>query len=108
MIEFVSKDTIEIQKEYMKNVRLKNEGTKKTAVVVTYGCAQNETDSDKLYAMLFEMGYQKGDDEKNADLVIYNTCSVRENAEVKVYGKVGTLKAKKKKNPGTLRQKRPC
>ena len=99
MIEFISKEIIDTQKEYMKNVRLKNEGTRKTAVVVTYGCAQNETDSDKLYAMLFEMGYEKGTDEKYADLVIYNTCSVRENAEVKVYGKVGTLKAKKKKNP---------
>lgn len=99
MIEFIPEELMKTQKEYMKNVRLQNADKKKTAVVVTYGCAQNETDSDKLYAMLFEMGYQKGTDEKNADLVIYNTCSVRENAEVKVYGKVGALKAKKKKNP---------
>ncbi len=99
MIEFISDELINTQKEYMKSVRLINQDKKRTAVVVTYGCAQNETDSDKLYAMLFEMGYQKGTDEKTADLVIYNTCSVRENAEVKVYGKVGTLKAKKKKNP---------
>lgn len=99
MIESVGKEIIDAQKEYMRNVFLQNEGKGKTAVVVTYGCAQNETDSDKLYAMLFQMGYQKGDDEKTADLVIYNTCSVREGAEVKVYGKVGTLKAKKKKNP---------
>lgn len=99
MIEFIKEEVINTQKEYMKNVRLQMEGKGKIAVVVTYGCAQNETDSDKLYAMLLEMGYQKGTDEKNADLVIYNTCSVRENAEVKVYGKVGTLKAKKKKNP---------
>lgn len=99
MITFISEEIIQTQKEYMKHVRLLNADKKRTAVVVTYGCAQNETDSDKLYAMLFEMGYEKGTDEKGADLVIYNTCSVRENAEVKVYGKVGTLKAKKKKNP---------
>ncbi len=99
MIELISDEVINTQKEYMKSVRLINQDKKRVAVVVTYGCAQNETDSDKLYAMLYDMGYRKGTDEKNADLVIYNTCSVRENAEVKVYGKVGTLKAKKKKNP---------
>ena len=102
MTEVIKKSVIETQKEYMKNVRLQMEGKVKTAVVVTYGCAQNETDSDKLYAMLFEMGYQKGTDEKSADVVIYNTCSVRENAEVKVYGKLGTLKAPKKKNPDMI------
>ena len=87
------------QNEYIENIRLKNADLCKKALIITYGCAQNETDSDKLYGMLFEMGYRKTDDEKNADIVIINTCSVRENAEVKVYGKIGALKAKKKKNP---------
>ena len=96
---FVSEEELSKQKKYIENIRLINEGKDKTACVVTYGCAQNETDSDKLYGMLELMGYSKTDDEKNADIVIFNTCSVRENAEVKVYGKVGALKARKKKNP---------
>lgn len=96
---FVPEKELEKQKIYMENIRLSNDGKNKTACIVTYGCAQNETDSDKLYGMLEKMGYQKSDDEKNADIVIFNTCSVRENAEVKVYGKVGALKAKKAKNP---------
>lgn len=96
---FISEEELKIQKNYIESIRLMNEGKNKTASIITYGCAQNETDSDKLYGMLFEMGYKKSDDEKEADIVIFNTCSVRENAEVKVYGKVGALKAKKKKNP---------
>ncbi len=99
MTQYVTKKIIEEQKEYIKNIRLMNHGKQKTAVVVTYGCAQNETDSDKLYGMLLEMGYVRGDNGKTADLVIYNTCSVRENAEVKVYGKIGTFKQIKKKRP---------
>ncbi len=97
--EFISQKEIDEQFEYIKNIKLKNEGKKKTAFINTYGCAQNETDSDKLYGMLLQMGYEKADDEKTADIILFNTCSVRENAEVKIYGKVGALKAVKKKNP---------
>jgi len=99
---FVPKEELEKQNIYMENIRLLNEGKNKTACVVTYGCAQNETDSHKLYGMLLKMGYRKSDDEKEADIVIFNTCSVREGAEVKVYGKVGALKAKKAKNPDMI------
>ena len=66
---FVSEEELSKQKKYMENIRLINESKNKTACVVTYGCAQNETDSDKLYGMLEKMGYSKTDDEKTADIV---------------------------------------
>ncbi len=100
--EFISENEIKEQYEYIKSIKLKNEGKKKTAFINTYGCAQNETDSDKLYGMLFEMGYEKAENEKDADIILFNTCSVRENAELKIYGKVGALKAVKKKNPDLI------
>lgn len=63
----------------------------------TYGCQMNEHDSETLTAMLFEMGYQSCDEEKDANLIIINTCCVRENAEMKVFGNLGHLKPVKKK-----------
>ncbi|MHB1125504.1 MAG: tRNA (N6-isopentenyl adenosine(37)-C2)-methylthiotransferase MiaB [Bacillota bacterium] len=60
-------------------------------LVETWGCQMNEHDSDVLAGMLEEIGYQKASDEKEADLVILNTCCVREKAENKVYGKLGKL-----------------
>jgi len=98
----MEKNLIFNQNEYIENIRLKNADKEKKALIITYGCAQNETDSDKLYGMILKMGYKKTDDEKKADVVIINTCSVRENAEVKVYGKIGSLKAKKMKNKGMV------
>lgn len=100
--EFIPEKEVERQFEYIKNIKLKNEGKEKYAYINTYGCAQNETDSDKLYGMLLEMGYKKAESEKKADIILFNTCSVRENAELKIYGKVGALKAVKKKNPDLI------
>lgn len=99
---FVTEEEIKRQRDFIESVRLLNKDKNKRACIVTYGCAQNETDSDKLYGMLEEMGFIKSDDEKESDVIIFNTCSVRENAEVKVYGKVGALKAKKAKNPDMI------
>jgi len=73
-----------------------------TAYIETYGCAQNESDSEKLRGMLKNMGYDFCDDPKTADVVIYNTCAVRENAELKVYGTLGSLKSTKEKCPDML------
>ncbi|MCL2575186.1 MAG: tRNA (N6-isopentenyl adenosine(37)-C2)-methylthiotransferase MiaB [Defluviitaleaceae bacterium] len=72
---------------------------KPTACVVTYGCQMNARDSEKFSGMLFEMGYDLTNDEQAADLVIFNTCCVRENAENKLYGNLGNLKEKKRANP---------
>lgn len=66
------------------------------------GCQMNAHDSEKLEGMLDEMGYERTQEETEADFIIYNTCCVRENAELKVYGKLGWLKHYKKENPNAV------
>ena len=68
------------------------------AVVSTFGCQMNARDSEKLLGILKDIGYQESDDEENADFVIYNTCTVRENANLRVYGRLGQLKKVKRAN----------
>ena len=69
-----------------------------TANITTFGCQMNARDSEKLVGILERMGYVEVPDE-NADFVIYNTCTVRENANLRVYGRLGYLHSLKKKNP---------
>lgn len=69
------------------------------AVIQTFGCQMNARDSEKLLGILEKVGYVEGTDEETADFVIYNTCTVRENANLRVYGRLGQLGAMKKKNP---------
>ena len=57
--------------------------------VVTFGCQMNARDSEKLEGILEEAGYLKTEEEEKADFVIYNTCTVRENANMRVYGRRG-------------------
>ncbi len=68
-----------------------------TACVVTFGCQMNERDSEKLKGILTRCGYELTDDE-TADLVLYNTCTVRENANLRLYGRLGHLSGMKKKD----------
>ncbi len=94
----------EKQKFYMKQcrelVQAKEQqyGRKLTACVVTFGCQMNFKDSEKLIGILKEIGYEQTENE-NADLVLYNTCTVRENANLKIYGRLGYLSKIKEKNP---------
>lgn len=67
--------------------------------VITFGCQMNARDSEKLAGVLRDVGYEVIDDEKSADFVIYNTCTVRDNANQKVYGHLGILHHRKKSNP---------
>lgn len=67
--------------------------------VNTIGCQMNARDSEKLEGMLECMGFVKASEEGQADLVLYNTCTVRENANLKVYGRLGVLKKQKERNP---------
>ena len=68
-------------------------------MITTFGCQMNEHDSEKLAGMLDAMGYEPTLMTDDCDLIIYNTCAVRENAELKVYGNLGHLKLAKRKNP---------
>ena len=67
--------------------------------VRTYGCQQNAADSEKLLGLLCQMGYAPIGEQHDADLILFNTCAVREHAEDRVFGNVGALKGVKKRNP---------
>ena len=84
-----------------KVVERENERLKRRlkCAVVTFGCQMNARDSEKLTGVLREAGYEIIDEETEADFVIYNTCTVRDNANQKVYGHLGLLKSRVKKNP---------
>ena len=94
---------IDINEElkYIEKVKKINEGKNLKYNILTMGCQLNENDSEKLCGMIENMGYTKTDDVVNADLVIYNTCCVRENAEEKLFGKLGEVK-KLKETKGTV------
>ena len=66
------------------------------------GCQMNAKDSEKLTGLLTMIGYREIEDEDSADFVIYNTCTVRENANQKVYGRLGQLGSRKKNNPDMI------
>ena len=95
---------IERQREFMRRVcdasQLRH--ALSLAYVDTYGCQQNEADSEKLRGMLCEMGYGLTNDEFEADIIVLNTCAIRENAENRVLGNVGALIHTKKAKPSQL------
>ena len=72
------------------------------ANVKTFGCAQNENDSEKIRGLLYQLGYSMTDSLEKSDIVIYNTCAIRENAELKIFGNIGKLKALKAANPNMI------
>ena len=95
------------QQHYIEEMKLwVNEQSRKmgrplTCKIVTFGCQMNAKDSEKLLGILEQMGYVETEDE-TADFVLFNTCTVRENANLKVYGHLGHLKKIKQKNPNML------
>ncbi len=95
------KKNIENDLTYIEKVKKINEGKNLKYYILTMGCQLNENDSEKICGMAEEMGYTKTDDIIDADLVIYNTCCVRENAEEKLFGKLGEVK-KQKEAKGTI------
>ena len=81
-----------METKYIEKVKEINKGKNLKYYILTMGCQLNENDSEKLCGMVEEMGYQPTEEYKEADLVIFNTCCVRENAEDKLFGKLGELK----------------
>ena len=100
----VSAEETARQKEYMDKVRALHEQrtTKPLAYVHTYGCQQNVADGERLMGMLRERGCEFTDDTKRADIVLMNTCAIRENAEKTVYGMLGQLTHTKAANPDQI------
>ena len=83
---------IKLQEEYIKKVKKINQDKNLKYTILTMGCQLNENDSEKLCGMLEKMGYTKTEKQNDADLSLFNTCCVRENAEDKLFGKLGELK----------------
>ncbi len=100
----ISPERLLIEQNVIKKIKRENQqsDTPPRAFVETYGCAQNENDSERLRGMLIDMGYEIAGDSESANVLIYNTCAVRENAEVKVFGKLGALKQRKLDDPSLI------
>ena len=97
-----SKDKV-LREDYQLDEELKCIGVGKTYFLKTYGCQMNEHDSENLKAMLEELGFVEVDDYNDADLVLLNTCSIRENAHNKAFGMLGRLKhVKESTNPDLI------
>lgn len=87
---------------YIERVKEINASCDKKVYVVTFGCQQNEADSEKILGLALGMGYSATDDPNEADLIILNTCAIRKHAEEKALSLLGRFKALKKKNPELL------
>ena len=72
---------------------------KKKAFIGVYGCQMNISDAERMEGQLATLGYERTENMDAADLILLNTCCVRESAEDKVYGKIGEIKHLKKQNP---------
>ena len=74
--------------------------------IVTYGCQMNVHESEKIAGILEKMGYSVADTREEADIIVFNTCAIREGAEDRVFGNVGNLKKQKKKTIRNVHHKK--
>lgn len=101
MSRYVSSEELEQQKEAVAAL-LRLSDRPQSYCIVTYGCQMNAHDSEKLAGILTEMGMTEATDRTQADVVLFNTCCVRDNAERRALGNVTWLKEVKKKRPSLL------
>lgn len=94
-LQIINELKVNFDQEYEKT------GKRKTYHINTFGCQMNSRDSEKISGILKQIGYEETESE-HADFVLYNTCTVRENANNRVYGRLGYLGKLKKNNPGML------
>jgi tRNA-2-methylthio-N6-dimethylallyladenosine synthase len=97
--EEISQQQLDSQHLYCEKIRQAIAGRPHYAMVETYGCQQNESDSEILRGWLMDCGYTLTQDENQADVIAVNTCAVREHAELRVFGNVGALTHARDKNP---------
>ena len=89
-------------RKYEINPDYKTLGIGKSYFVKTYGCQMNVHDSENIRAMLEEMGYKEASNMEDADLILLNTCAIRENAHNKVFGMLGRIKHLKAEKPNVM------
>ena len=97
----ISREELNVQFSYCDKIAAlwQSEGRTPKAYVETYGCQQNEADSEKLRGYLVQSGYAIGQEAEGADVVIMNTCAIREHAEQRVFGNLGALTHTKRRHP---------
>ncbi|VDN46118.1 enzyme for ms(2)i(6)A formation for tRNA modification [Petrocella atlantisensis] len=98
----VSHEEATRQKAIIKRLKHRLEEKQLTYYITTFGCQMNAHDSEMIKGILEDIGYREASQELEADFVIYNTCAVRENAEQRVYGRIGHLKSIKRKKPDMM------
>lgn len=100
----ITPEQIAGQQAYCEQIHERNASLSRQplALVDTYGCQQNEADSERLRGYLAQMGYDFTQDERAADVIVVNTCAIREHAELRVLGNVGALAHTKRENPGQI------
>ena len=90
------------QREFIDKIAAMHEGRSLRAFVDTYGCQQNVADSQRIMGMLRDMGFALTDNVNEANIIVINTCAIRENAEKKVFGVIGQLVHQKERDPDTI------
>jgi tRNA-2-methylthio-N6-dimethylallyladenosine synthase len=98
----IPQENIIRQLDICRDIRSRNAGETRFALVDTFGCQQNEEDSEKIRGYLAAMGYEMTGDEFRADIIVLNTCAVREHAEMRVFGNLGALTHTKKEKPSQI------
>ncbi|PRO65163.1 tRNA (N6-isopentenyl adenosine(37)-C2)-methylthiotransferase MiaB [Alkalicoccus urumqiensis] len=96
------KENVEIHYDFDIPENMKEIGYGKKFLIRTYGCQMNEHDSENMAGILMNMGFESTTDTEDADVILINTCAIRENAENKVFGEIGHLKQLKQDNPGLV------
>lgn len=98
----VSEEQLQSQFTYIDAVARLLGDKRPKAYTHTFGCQQNEADTERIRGMLSEMGYEMTDTPDEADFILFNTCAVREHAEDRAFGNVGALRHLKKERPGLV------
>ena len=96
----LNKDNVFVN--YEKDESLNKLGEGKYYYIYTYGCQENESDSEKIMGLLEEMSYTRTEELEECDLIVMNTCAIRKNAEDKVFGELGRLKKLKRQKPSIV------
>ncbi|WJH33316.1 tRNA (N6-isopentenyl adenosine(37)-C2)-methylthiotransferase MiaB [Paenibacillus sp. CC-CFT747] len=96
------KESIEVHYDFAIPEEMQTFGKDKYYLIRTYGCQMNEHDTETMKGLLETMGYQPTEDKRQADVILLNTCAIRENAEDKVFGELGHLKALKAEKPNLV------
>ena len=96
------RENTKVHRDFAIEESMNNVGYGKKYLIKTYGCQMNEHDSEAIQGIAEELGYTKAETQEEADLILLNTCAIRENAENKVFSELGRLKSLKRNNPNLI------